>query len=84
MRGDGLPRRARQGPFVSGPADERAEVTVLFPHPTALTPTARVRAPQVRATQGHATQICAARGCVHLYSRLHIDLQRVACALCRS
>ncbi|MET9364554.1 putative leader peptide [Streptomyces sp. NPDC006632] len=57
---------------------------MLFPHPTALTPTARVRAPQVRATQGHATQICAARGCVHLYSRLHIDLQRVACALCRS
>ncbi|WP_323177909.1 putative leader peptide [Streptomyces sp. NBC_00083] len=25
-----------------------------------------------------------ARGCVRLYSRLHIDLQRVACALCRS
>ncbi|WP_374205518.1 putative leader peptide [Streptomyces sioyaensis] len=28
--------------------------------------------------------VLAARGCVRLYSRAHIDLQRVAGALCRS
>ncbi|MFJ8591121.1 putative leader peptide [Streptomyces sp. NPDC093598] len=29
-------------------------------------------------------KVLAARGCVRLYSRPHIDLQRVAGALCRS
>ncbi|MFF4037103.1 putative leader peptide [Streptomyces sp. NPDC001816] len=31
-----------------------------------------------------AAGVLVARGCVRLYSRPHIDLQRVAGALCRS
>jgi hypothetical protein len=40
-----------------------------------MSPVSRVLVP--------AAEALVARGCVHLYSRPHIDLQRVAAALCR-
>ncbi|MGP4086168.1 putative leader peptide [Streptomyces sp. KR55] len=43
---------------------------------TVLSPVSRVLVP--------AVGVLVARGCVHLYSRPHIDLQRVAGALCCS
>ncbi|MGW0560520.1 putative leader peptide [Streptomyces sp. NPDC003016] len=58
---------ARRGPFRAGPAARRAEVTVLSPVPRVFVPAVGVR---------------AAQGCVRLFSRPHIDLQRVAGALC--
>ncbi|WP_414720952.1 putative leader peptide [Streptomyces sp.] len=60
---------ARQAPVRAGRTAGRAEVTVVSPVSRVLVPAARV---------------LVARGCVRLYSRPHIDLQRVAGALCRS
>ncbi|WP_374328021.1 putative leader peptide [Streptomyces sp. PSKA30] len=57
------------GPFRAGQAAGRAEVTVLSPVSRVLVP---------------AVGVLLARGCVRLYSRPHIDLQRVAGALCCS
>ncbi|MFE6130859.1 putative leader peptide [Streptomyces sp. NPDC056437] len=63
----GFPARARQATEQAGQAAERAEVTVLSPASRMLVP---------------AVGVLVARGCVRLYSRPHIDLQRVAGALC--
>ncbi|MGW0790168.1 putative leader peptide [Streptomyces sp. NPDC002911] len=63
-----LPCRARQRPFGAGQTAGRAEVTVVPTVSRALVPAVGVR---------------AAHGCVRLHSRPHIDLQRVAGALCR-
>ncbi|MEU8618769.1 putative leader peptide [Streptomyces sp. NPDC048623] len=74
-----MPERAA-GPGPSGTSNGRTEVTVsspvfaflfLFPFSDS-----RVLVP--------AVAVLVARGCVRLYSRPHIDLQRVAGALCRS
>jgi hypothetical protein len=37
-----------------------------------------------RESHRFVVTVLAPRGCVHLYSRFHIDLQRVAGALCRA
>ncbi|MFD3437136.1 putative leader peptide [Streptomyces sp. NPDC058685] len=50
-----------------GQTAERAEVTMVSPVSRVLVP---------------AVGVLVARGCVRLYSRPHIDLQRVAGALC--
>ncbi|MEU6862783.1 putative leader peptide [Streptomyces sp. NPDC046876] len=62
----------RQAPARAGRATGRAEVTVLSP----VFPASRALVP--------AAAVLVARGGVRLYSRPHIDLQRVAGALCRS
>ncbi|MGW0882689.1 putative leader peptide [Streptomyces sp. NPDC002671] len=60
---------ARRAPIRAGQTAGRAEVTVL---------------PAVSRVLVPAAGVLVARGCVRLYSRPHIDLQRVAGALCRS
>lgn len=61
----------------------RSEVTDVPLKPPAPAPRIREFAPSVREFAPRVTAIAPSHQ-VHLYSRPHIDLQRVAGALCRS